>query len=68
MIFNFILAVNSSAQQQTPTEPPPVSDGFYISAAGTGDGSQSNPMSWTDFLSETLEDGDKIYFNRGDTF
>lgn len=68
MIFNFILAVNSSAQQQTPTEPPPVSDGFYISAAGTGNGSQSNPMSWTDFLSETLEDGDKIYFNRGDTF
>lgn len=42
---------------------------YYVADGGTGNGlSQFTPMSIDDFLLITLADGDKVYFNRGDTF
>lgn len=42
---------------------------YYVADGGTGNGlSQFTPMSLADFLLITLQDGDKVYFNAGDSF
>lgn len=42
---------------------------YYVSASGTGNGlSSATPMSQADFILVTLEEFDRVFFNRGDTF
>ncbi len=42
---------------------------YYVSSGGTGNGLRmSTPMSVTSFASVSLQQFDKVYFNRGDSF
>lgn len=71
MYSNIVAAIESGANRMEvdiPTPPVPPRN-YYISAAGSGDGTTSGtPGPLSLLTSATLNRGDSIYFNKGDSF